>query len=101
MIRELLDKGKEAEFRRVWEDVKVAYEDVAARIPLLLSVEPAPKVVKVPEDVVARTWTKDGETWLLVVNRNAKPTAGKVVLAGGKIVPFDLKALESSFVKID
>ena len=101
MIRELLDKGKEAEFRRVWEDVKVAYEDVAARIPLLLSVEPAPKVVKVPEDVVARTWTKDGETWLLVVNRNAKPTAGKVVLAGGKIVPFDLKALESAFVKID
>ncbi len=100
MVRNLRKKGREDEFRRVWGDVKTAYGEVAEKIPLLLSVEDAPKVSKRPQDMSARTWRKDGTLWLLAVNRTYEPVSGRVELSDGRSVDVALEGLGFRFVKV-
>ena len=100
MIRNLKQKGKTDEFLRVWSDVKAAYGEVAEKIPLLLSVESAPNVVKKPQNISARTWRKDGVLWLLVVNRTYEPVEGKVELSDGQSVDARLEGLGARFLRV-
>ena len=88
------------EFRQAWGDVKTAYGEVAEKIPLLLSVEPAPKVVKKPQNISARVWRKDGTLWLLVVNRTYDPVEGKVELDDGQTVEVRLDGLAYRFIRL-
>ena len=48
IVSHLKGKGKNAEFNEAWENVKRAYTEVAAKTPILLSVEDAPRVSKLP-----------------------------------------------------
>ena len=100
MVRNLRDKGRTDEFVRVWGDVKAAYREVAEKVPLLLSVEPAPKVAKRPANISARCWRKDGKLWLLAVNRTYDPTSGTVELSDGKQLEISLDGLGSRFVEV-
>ncbi len=100
MVRNLKQKGKMDEFRQVWGDVKTAYGEVAEKIPLLLSVEPAPKVVKKPQNISSRIWRKDGALWLLVVNRTYEPVEGKVELSDGQSVNVRLEGLDFRFLRV-
>lgn len=65
-------------FETAWEDICKVGEEIRRYIPVLLSVEPAPSVSRVPSAWPTRVWRKDGETWLLVVN--AQDAAGEAVL---------------------
>ena len=88
-------------FDKAWADVKIAFGEVAEKIPLLLSVEPAPKVAKKPADISARTWRKDGVLWLLAVNRTYDPASGVIELEDGRKAGISLKGLGYQFVKVD
>ena len=81
--------------------MKIAFGEVAEKIPLLLSVEPAPKVAKKPADISARTWRKDGVLWLLAVNRTYDPASGVIELEDGRKAGISLKGLGYQFVKVD
>ena len=100
MVRNLKNKGRLDEFRQVWGDVKAAYGEVAEKIPLLLSVEDAPKVVGKPKDMSARTWRKDGVLWLLAVNRTYDPVSGRIELADGQKVEVALEGLGHRFIRM-
>ena len=101
MVRNLKKKGRTEEFNRAWGDVKAAYGEVAEKIPILLSVEDAPKVVKKPNDMSARTWRKDGRLWLLAVNRTYEPVSGRIVLSDGQSAEVSLDGLGCRFAPID
>ncbi|MBR2982138.1 MAG: hypothetical protein IKC80_02790 [Kiritimatiellae bacterium] len=100
IVKHLEGKGKTQEFNKVWEDVKKAYAEVAEKTPLLLSVEQAPRVSKLPPDISARTWRKDGILWLLAVNRTYKPVSGVIALSDGSTVDVSLEGLGVVFTKI-
>ena len=100
MVRNLRAKGKTAEFAEAWGNVKTAYGEVAEKVPLILSVESAPEIVSKSVGISARVWRKDGELWLLVVNRTYAKVSGKVGLSDGKTVNVALEGLEHRFVKI-
>jgi hypothetical protein len=100
IVSHLKGKGKNAEFNEAWENVKKAYAEVAAKTQLLLSVEDAPRVSKLPPDVSARTWRKDGILWLLAVNRTYKPVSGVIALSDGSTVDVSLEGLGVVFTKI-
>ena len=100
IVSHLKGKGKNAEFNEAWENVKKAYAEVAAKTQLLLSVEDAPRVSKLPPDVSARTWRKDGILWLLAVNRTYKPVSGVIALSDGSTVDVSLEGLGVVFIKI-
>lgn len=100
LIREYRQKGREADFVRAWGDVKTAYSEVAKKVPLILSVEPAPRVAKLPANVSARTWRKDGRVWLLVVNRTYDPVKGTVTLSDGGKVDVSLGGLGYRFIEL-
>ena len=100
MIRNLRDKGRTEEFNRAWGDVKTAYREVAEKVPLLLSVEPAPTVAKKPANLSARCWRKDGKGWLLVVNRTYDPVTGAVALSDGRKVDVSLDGLGYRFIEL-
>jgi hypothetical protein len=63
-------------------------------------VEDAPRVSKLPPDVSARTWRKDGILWLLAVNRTYKPVSGVIALSDGSTVDVSLEGLGVVFTKI-
>jgi hypothetical protein len=100
MIRNYREAGKNAEFDEAWGNVKTAYAEVAEKVPLLLSVEPAPKVTKLPPDISARTWRKDGVLWMLAVNRTYGAVSGKVELSDGRSVELSLDGLGWRFIEI-
>ncbi len=100
IVSHLKGKEKNAEFNEAWENVKKAYAEVAAKTPILLSVEDAPRVSKLPPDVSARTWRKDGVLWMLAVNRTYKPISGTVVLSDGLEVDVSLEGLGVWFAEV-
>ncbi len=101
MVMYLKDRGQTESFRQVWDDVKSAYAEVAEKVPLLLSVEPAPKVRTLTKGLSARTWRKDGILWMLAVNRTYEPIAGVVGLDDGRQVRVRLEGLGCEFVELD
>ena len=100
IVRHLKGNGKTAEFNEAWENVKKAYAEVAEKTPLLLSVEEAPRVSKLPADISARTWRKDGVLWMLAVNRTYKPVSGTVSLSDGRTVDVSLEGLGVAFTEV-
>jgi hypothetical protein len=100
MVRNLKAKGKTAEFAEAWGNVKTAYGEVAEKVPLILSVEPAPQIVSKSAGISARVWRKGGELWLLAVNRTYAKVSGKVRLSDGKTVDVALDGLDHSFLKL-
>ena len=75
------------------------FADVAAKIPVMLSADAAPQVSGAPESLLARTWVKDGEAWLLLCNITRQPIKTTVTV-GGRNVPVDLPSIGVSFERL-
>ena len=73
--------------------------EIAAHIPGLLSNEPSPIVDEVTGGLAARTWTVNGENWLLVVNPFRENRTGTVSIGGERIV-VTLGSLDVSISKL-
>ena len=71
------------DWRPLWAQVVEVNKEVAKMIPVLLSVEHAPKATADSQDVICRTWVKDGELYLLVCNLLEKPLYASVCLSEG------------------
>lgn len=52
-----------------------------------------------PESLLARTWVKDGEAWLLLCNITRQPIKTTVTV-GGRNVPVDLPSIGVSFERL-
>ncbi|MBP5320610.1 MAG: hypothetical protein J6334_06450 [Kiritimatiellae bacterium] len=63
-----------------WKDMKQVAEEFAARIPMLLSVEPAPTVTGAPETLGVRCWRWNGAVYLLAVNSTNEPLEATLTL---------------------
>ena len=72
--------GTPLDFNSQWAAVCEAGEEIKRFIPVLAS-EPGQTVTGVPDAWGMRTWRKDGETWLLLVNAQDKADAAEVALA--------------------
>ena len=68
--------AKGEEFDRIWGDLVAVAGEIKRLSPVLLSVEPAPKVLELTDDAIARTWRFGGETYLAVAGFSGK--GGKV-----------------------
>jgi len=71
------------DWRTFWALTVEANREVAKMIPVLLSVEPAPRGEPDSEDLICRTWVKDGDLYLLACNLSEKPLYASVKLSGG------------------
>ena len=91
-------KGR-APFKERWRDVCRMTREIAAHIPGLLSNEPSPVVDEVTGGLAARTWTVNGENWLLVVNPFRENRTGTVSIGGERIV-VTLGSLDVSISKL-
>ncbi|MDO4569381.1 MAG: hypothetical protein Q4D38_03250 [Planctomycetia bacterium] len=70
------ENTKMAKFEKRWADVTKIAEEVASRIPILLSIEEPMRIMPVPEEsstVATRCYSKDGKTYLLLVNSTREP----------------------------
>ena len=65
-------------FEKAWGDICVVGAELKKYLPVLAS-EPGPAVTGVPAAWGVRTWRKDGETWLLLVNAQDKPDVAEIV----------------------
>ena len=72
--------GTPIDFNSQWAAVCEAGGEIRRFIPVLES-EPGEPVIGAPDAWGARTWRKDGETWLLLVNAQDRPDAAEVTLA--------------------
>ena len=96
--RRLVVDREEAD--RCWNLMKQAAAEVAEKVPVILSVEPAPKATDVPAELVTRTWRKDGKVWLLACNTQEAPFTG-TVRVDGKVQKIALPALGVFFETVD
>lgn len=92
-------KENPEEAARRWSVITNVVADVAAKIPVMLSADAAPQVSGAPESLLARTWVKDGETWLLLCNITRQPLKTTVTV-GGRNVPVDLPSIGVSFERL-
>ena len=69
-------------FETRWADVKKVAEEFAARIPMLLSVEPVPAVTGAPDAMGVRCWRWNGAVYLLAVNTTREPLQATLSLDG-------------------
>ncbi len=89
-----LHRDETTPFEERWPDLKAVVEEVAAQIPVLLSVEPTPELeVQAPETVRWTVRTLNGTSWLFLANGEAEP-AQAVVRGAGDARTFDLAAHE-------
>ena len=77
-------------FEKAWGDICVVGAELKKYLPVLLS-EPGPPVTGAPTAWGVRTWRKDGETWLLLVNAQDKADTAEVALPG------DTQTIEVAF----
>ena len=68
-------------FEKAWADVCTAASEIKKYIPVLLSVEPAPSVTGAPAAWSVRTWRKDGNVYLLVVNAQNAAASAELALS--------------------
>ena len=87
-------------FEERWADICAVGEELRARIPVILSVEPAPEVADVPAGLCARTWRHEGKVWLLAVNTEREPRAATLRLKGAGSARVDLPPLGVDFREI-
>lgn len=71
------------DWRPLWAQVVEVNREIARLIPVLLSVEDAPRAAPDSTDMVCRTWVKDGELFLLACNLSEKPLYASAMLSGG------------------
>lgn len=64
-------------FDKAWDDICVVGAELKKYLPVLAS-EPGPAVTGVPTAWGVRTWRKDDETWLLLVNAQDKPDVAEI-----------------------
>ena len=72
--------GTPVDFASQWAAVCEAGMEIKRFIPVL-EAEPGQAATGAPDAWGARTWRKDGETWLLLVNAQDKADAAEVTLA--------------------
>ena len=63
-----------------WADVKKVAEEFAARIPMLLSVDPVPAVTGAPDTMGVRCWKWRDAVYLLAVNTTLEPLQATLTL---------------------
>lgn len=80
-----MDKDRE-EGERCWKILVDVAEEIAAKMPWLISEERPPAVSECPKTIAARAFKKDGCTAVLLANRTSKQTSGCVCLADGAIL---------------
>jgi len=71
--------GTPLDFESQWKPVCEAGEEIKRFIPVFES-DPGPVATGAPEAWGVRTWRKDGETWLLLVNAQDKADEAEVTL---------------------
>ena len=72
--------GTPLDFESQWKPICEAGEEIKRFIPVFES-DPAPAATGAPEAWGVRTWRKDGEIWLLLVNAQDKADEAEVTLA--------------------
>ena len=72
------------EAARRWSVITNVVSEIAAKIPVMLSVEPAPQVLDAPDTLLTRTWVKEGETWLLSCNITREPIKTTITVGNRK-----------------
>ena len=77
-------------FEKAWGDICVVGAELKKYLPVLVS-ESGPAVTGVPTAWGVRTWRKDGETWLLLVNAQDKSDVAEIVF------PEDFNAVNVAF----
>ena len=77
-------------FEKAWSDICAVGAEVKKYLPVLVS-KPGPMVTGAPATLGVRTWRKDGETWLLLVNAQDKADAVEVAL------PEDFQTIRAEF----
>lgn len=92
-------KENPEEAARRWSVITNVVAEVAAKIPVLLSADAATQVTDAPKSLVARAWTKDGETWLLLCNIARQPLKTDVSL-GLRRITVDLPPIGVSFARL-
>ena len=89
-IRQEKNRGA-ADFEKHWKSVCAAYADVKRLIPVLLSVEPAPRAPEMPDETPVRIWRKDGRLYVLACNAGKETAKVEVDLGAA---PFMLEGVE-------
>ena len=89
-IRQEKNKGA-ADFEKHWKSVCAAYADVKRLVPVLLSVERAPRAPETPDETPVRIWRKDGKLYVLACNAGTEAAKIEVPLGGEK---FSLEGVE-------
>ena len=72
------------DWRPLWANAVASNREVEKMVPVLLSVEPAPAARPDTEELVCRTWVKDGELYLLACNISDKALYAAIDLSEGK-----------------
>ena len=80
-----------ADFEKNWKSVCAAYADVKRLVPVLLSVEPAPRAPSTPPETPVRIWRKDGKLYVLACNAGTEPAKVEVALGAER---FALEGVE-------
>jgi hypothetical protein len=93
---------KTVPFEQRWKDVTALAAEIRDRIPLLLSVEPAPvPEVEAPASVAWRVFAKDGAAFVLFVNSDdQKPARVRIRLPEGAARTIELAPLDVQLVPV-
>ena len=89
-IRQEKSRGA-ADFEKNWKSICAAYADVKRLVPVLLSVERAPRAPETPDETPVRIWRKDGKLYVLACNAGTEAAKIEVPLGGEK---FSLEGVE-------
>ena len=83
-------------FEERWADICAVGEEIRAKMPILLSVEPTPTVADVPAGLCVRTWRSAGRDYLVAVNTGREPVRTTL-----RTVEKDPRTLDVSLGPID
>jgi len=77
----MLVKMKPAEFEESWAGLCEISKEMARFVPVFLSDDEAPSASGFAKGTSGRCWTKDGKTYLLVVNETREPIRTELKLS--------------------
>jgi hypothetical protein len=82
-----------------WTEIVSVGRDIKAKESILLSIEPAPKIVSKPVGISARIWSRSGRLHLLAVNSTRNSVTGEIRLSNGDKFIVSLKGIEVTWVE--
>ena len=82
-----------------WPEIVSVGRDIKAKESILLSIEPAPKIVSKPVGISARIWSRSGRLHLLAVNSTRNSVTGEIRLSNGDKFIVSLKGIEVTWVE--